>query len=102
MLEHTEVCDSKFGACSAQKGANPFGAKAFGAHRTENSTVMARIAFRILFNVTRRTKDRKYICSELVYECFHHIGVPCRLPNEFVSPDDIWKDDQVQPRFRIM
>ena len=63
---------------------------------------IVRIALRILFNVSRRTRDRKYICSELVYECFDRIGVPFNLQNEYVSPDDIWMDEQVQPRFRIM
>lgn len=61
-----------------------------------------RIGFRILFKVSRRTRDRKYICSELVYECFNSIGVPFKLRDEFVSPDDIWMDNKVKPRFRIM
>lgn len=61
-----------------------------------------RIGFRILFNVSRRTRDRKYICSELVYDCFDRIGVPFNLRDEYVSPDDIWLDEQVQPQYRIM
>ena len=40
--EHTEVCDGRFGECSAQKGANPFGANAFGAHQTKNTMPMTR------------------------------------------------------------
>jgi len=28
--------------------------------------------------------------------------VPFRLRDEYVSPDDIWLDDQVQPQYRIM
>ena len=63
---------------------------------------IVRIGLRILFKVSRRTRDRKYICSELVYECFHSIGVPFMLRDEFVSPDDIWRDDGVKTRFRIM
>ena len=43
-----------------------------------------RIGFRILFNVSRRSRDRKYICSELVYECFDRIGVPFHLRDEYV------------------
>jgi hypothetical protein len=61
-----------------------------------------RIGFRILFRVSRRTRDRKYICSELVYDCFEQVGVPFNLHDEYVSPDDIWLDDQVHPQFRIM
>lgn len=63
---------------------------------------IVRIGMRILFKVSRRTRDRKYICSELVYECFDSIGVPFKLRDEFVSPDDIWVDDQVKRLFRIM
>lgn len=30
------------------------------------------------------------------------IGVPLNLRDEYVSPDDIWQDDQVQLRYRIV
>ncbi|MEW8691277.1 MAG: YiiX/YebB-like N1pC/P60 family cysteine hydrolase [Candidatus Thiodiazotropha endolucinida] len=60
-----------------------------------------RIGIRILFKISRRTRDRKYICSELVYDCFDSVGVPFNLRDEYVSPDDIWQDDQVQPQYRI-
>jgi len=30
------------------------------------------------------------------------IGVPFNLRDDYVSPDDIWLDDQVQLRYRIM
>ena len=60
------------------------------------------IGFRILFSASRRTRDRKYICSDLVYDCFDKIGVPFNLRDEYVSPDDIWLDGQVQPQYRIM
>jgi len=63
---------------------------------------IVRIAMRILFNVSRRTRDRKYICSELVYECFDHIDVPFSLRDEYVGPDDIWQDEHVQPQYRIL
>ena len=61
-----------------------------------------RIGLRILFKVSRRARDRKYICSELVYDCFDKIGVPFTLSDEYVSPEDIWLDEQVQPQYRIM
>jgi len=67
----------------------------------DNFEIM-RIGLRILFKVSRRTRDRKYICSELVYECFHRIGVPFNLRYEYVGPDDIWRDAQVQPQYRIL
>lgn len=63
---------------------------------------MLRIAMRILFRVGRRTYDRKYICSELVYECFRRAGVKFRLRDNFVSPDDICNDATVQCQHRIL
>jgi hypothetical protein len=67
----------------------------------DNFEIM-RIGFRILFRVSRHTRDRKYICSERVYDCFDRIGVPFNRRDDYVSPDDIWLDDQVQLRYRIM
>ena len=63
---------------------------------------IVRIGIRILFKISRRTRDRKYICSELVYECYDSVGVPFNLRDEYVSPDDIWADEQVKTQFRIM
>lgn len=67
----------------------------------DNSEIL-RIMLRILFRVSRRTRDRKYICSELVFECFRQAGVSFRLADRFVSPDDIWRDAQVVPLQRIL
>lgn len=61
-----------------------------------------RIAFRILFNIGKRVKDRKYICSELVQVCFQQMGVVFNYRNKIISPDDIWKDDRVEMKFRIL
>ena len=61
-----------------------------------------RIAMRILFRIGRRRRDRKYICSELVYDCFRQAGVNFRLNDAFVSPDDIWNDAQVHSLHRIL
>lgn len=63
---------------------------------------IVRIGMRILFKVSRRSRDRKYICSELVFECYDSVGVPFKLRDEYVSPDDIWMDEQVVPHIRIM
>ena len=67
----------------------------------DNSEIL-RIMLRILLRVSRRTRDRKYICSELVFECFRQAGVSFRLADRFVSPDDIWRDAQVVPLQRIL
>jgi Permuted papain-like amidase enzyme, YaeF/YiiX, C92 family len=63
---------------------------------------IVRIALRILLRISRRTRDRKYICSELVFECFREAGVSFRLNDEFVGPDDIWRDDSVKPLHRVL
>ena len=62
---------------------------------------IVRIAIRILLGIGRKSRDRKYICSELVYEAFHKAGIEFPYNNRSISPDDLWKDPQVKVRFRI-
>lgn len=61
-----------------------------------------RIAMRILFRRTRRWQDRKFICSELVDECYRAANVRFRRADNYVSPDDIWRDDIVALRCRVL
>jgi uncharacterized protein YycO len=63
---------------------------------------IVRIAARMLFRVGRRTRDRKYICSELVHECCRQVGIRFRLQDNFVSPTDLWLDPGVVPLQRIL
>jgi len=67
----------------------------------DNSEIL-RIAARILFRIGRRTRDRKFICSELVEECFHAAGVRFSRPDNYVSPDDIWRNDCVALHQRVL
>lgn len=60
-----------------------------------------RIAIRILFKIGRRNRDRKYICSELVYEAFRKADVWFKFHHRSISPDDIWKDPRVHQQCRI-
>ena len=60
-----------------------------------------RIAARILFRMGRRTRDRKYICSELVDECFRAAGIRFTRPDNYISPDDIWCNDCISMAARI-
>ena len=60
-----------------------------------------RIGIRIIFGIGRKSRDRKYICSELVYEAFHKAGVEFPYNDRSISPDDLWKDPKVKIRFRI-
>ena len=61
-----------------------------------------RIAMRILFKRGRKNRDRKYICSELVYEAFRKAEIAFRFNRNSISPDDIWQDGRVLMKFRIM
>ena len=61
-----------------------------------------RIAMRILFRRGRKNRDRKYICSELVYEAFRKADVSFKFNRNSISPDDIWKDERVTMQFRII
>ena len=61
-----------------------------------------RIAMRILFRVGRRTRDRKYICSELVDECFRAAGIRFTRPDNYISPDDIWRNANVGVQGRVL
>ena len=60
-----------------------------------------RIAARIAFRVGRRTQDRKFICSELVDECYRAGGVKFVRRDNYISPDDIWRDPVVTKIARI-
>jgi hypothetical protein len=61
-----------------------------------------RIAIRIVFKIGRRNRDKKYICSELVYEMFRKAGIWFKFNKRSISPDDLWKDPRVVPVVRIM
>jgi cell wall-associated NlpC family hydrolase len=61
-----------------------------------------RIAARIAFRVGRRTQDRKFICSELVDECYRAAGVRFARRDNYISPDDIWRDPGVRLLARVL
>ena len=61
-----------------------------------------RIAARIAFRIGRRTQDRKFICSELVDECYRAAGVRFTRRDNYISPDDIWRDSSVRLLARVL
>ena len=67
----------------------------------DNSEIL-RIAMRIAFRIGRRTRDRKYICSELVDECYRAAGIRFTRPDNYVSPNDIWCNDCVAVYARVL
>ena len=63
---------------------------------------IVRIMIRILFHISRREKNRNYICSELVRDIFARSGVIIHYKDTYISPDNIWTDPRVELRYRIL
>lgn len=61
-----------------------------------------RIAIRIIFGIGRREKNRNYICSELVQECFKHANYDFKDNDTKISPDDIWLNEKVHLLYRLL
>jgi hypothetical protein len=61
-----------------------------------------RIMLRILFRQGKREKNRSYICSELVRDAFAKAGVVFQFNDTYISPQEIWKDDRVEMKYRIL
>ncbi len=67
--------------------------------KEEIGRIMARIALRI--GREREANNRTYICSELVYECFKQAGYQFSHADDYVSPEDVWRDDSVSLLARV-
>ena len=63
---------------------------------------IVRIMIRILFHISKREKNRNYICSELVRDMFAKAGVIMQYKDTYISPDNIWKDERVEMKYRIL
>ena len=63
---------------------------------------IVRIMIRILFHISKREKNRNYICSELVRDLFAKAGVIIHYKDTYISPDNIWSDERVEMRYRIL
>jgi hypothetical protein len=67
----------------------------------DNFEIM-RIMMRILFHISKREKNRNYICSELVRDVFAKAGIIMQYKDTYISPDNIWTDERVQLKYRIL
>ncbi|HQO21147.1 MAG TPA: hypothetical protein PLA03_12420 [Acidobacteriota bacterium] len=66
-------------------------------HRPEGAVV------RIISGRGRQTRDREYICSELVYECFLRAGIEFKYDKRgFISPQNLWEDQRVEIVGRVV
>lgn len=61
-----------------------------------------RIMVRILFRMSKRERNKAYICSELVRDIFAKSGVVIHYNDTYVSPDNIWTDERVELKYRIL
>lgn len=61
-----------------------------------------RIMTRILFRIGKREKNKNYICSELVRDAFAKAGVLFRMKDTYISPQEIWMDERVELKYRIL
>jgi hypothetical protein len=61
------------------------------------------ILSRVMLGIGKKRRDREYICSELVYECFAHAGRPFAYDTRgFISPENIWADPHISLVDRIL
>lgn len=64
---------------------------------------IAKILARIILGKGKKKRDREYICSELVYECFSRAEIEFEYNKKgFISPEDIWKDNRISLIGRIL
>lgn len=64
---------------------------------------IGRIVARIALNKGKKIRDREYICSELVYECFLRAGTEFQYDKRgFISPENIWEDERVKMLARVL
>lgn len=61
-----------------------------------------RILYRTVFGKLKRVKDKNYICSEYVYEAFRKAGIYFQYREKSISPNDIWQDEKVILKWRLV
>ena len=61
-----------------------------------------RIMLRILLKIGKKEKNRNYICSELVRDCFAKSGYLFKMNDSYVSPQEIWQDENIDLKYRIL
>ncbi len=61
-----------------------------------------RIMIRIYFQITKRENNRAYICSEFVRDILAESNVVLPYFNTYISPDNVWADNRVVMKCRIL
>jgi uncharacterized protein YycO len=63
---------------------------------------IVRIMTRIFFRIGKKEKNKNYICSELVRDAFAKAGVFFPIKDTYTSPQEIWMDNRVEIKYRIL
>jgi hypothetical protein len=61
-----------------------------------------RIMIRILFKISKRERNKSYICSELVRDVFARAGVIIQYKDTYISPNHIWVDERIDGKYRVL
>lgn len=61
-----------------------------------------RIMIRILFKISKRERNKSYICSELVRDVFAKSGVIIQYRDTYISPNNIWTDSRIESKYRVL
>jgi Permuted papain-like amidase enzyme, YaeF/YiiX, C92 family len=61
-----------------------------------------RIMTRILLKIGKKERNRNYICSELVRDCFSKAEVLFKMNDTYISPQEIWKDVRIEMKYRVL
>ena len=61
-----------------------------------------RIMTRILLKRGKKERNRNYICSELVRDCFSKADVLFKMNDTYISPQEIWKDARIEMKYRVL
>lgn len=62
---------------------------------------IGRIVARIALGIGKRVRDRSYICSELVAECFGEAKIKFTGDGDYVTPEDVWVNESVKLLGRV-
>lgn len=60
-----------------------------------------RIMLRILLRIGKKEKNRDYICSEMVRSCYAKMGYLFKMNDSYVSPQEIWQDENIELKYRV-
>ena len=70
--------------------------------RPYDNVEIMRIMIRILFKITKRSENRSYICSEFVRDILAQSNVVMPYFDTYISPDNVWNDQRVTLKCRIL